>query len=58
MKNYLGTIVQNAKRRANARSLYSLDDRMLRDIGITRTEISLMMAGNRTAHTAARPDHE
>ncbi len=58
MKNYIGHLVQTAKRRANARSLYNLDDRMLRDIGITRAEISLMMSGNRTAHTPARPDHE
>jgi|SRR5690606_34485027 uncharacterized protein YjiS (DUF1127 family) len=35
------------RREALARELYSLDDRMLRDIGLTRSEIPFIVSGKR-----------
>lgn len=58
MKNVLDAIRLGAKRRAAARQLASFDDHLLRDIGLTRADVTLMMAGHRTAHTPARPNHE
>lgn len=58
MKNYLEIMMTNAKRRSAMRRLASFDDHLLRDIGLTRADVTLMMSGHRTAHTPARLDHE
>lgn len=58
MKNYLDIMMANAKRRAAMRKLASFDDHLLRDIGLSRADITLMMGGRRTAHTPARGRHE
>lgn len=58
MKNYLDAIRLGTRRRAAARQLASFDDHLLRDIGLTRADVTLMMAGHRTAHTPAQTSHD
>lgn len=48
---------RSEKRRAYA-DLMNLDDRMLRDIGLNRSDLHLMMAGSRTAHPRSPRGHE
>ena len=38
-------------------NLLELDDRLLRDIGLSRADIHQMMAGTRTTHTTSRRAH-
>lgn len=47
---------RSARRRAYA-DMMLLDDHLLRDIGVSRSDLALMMAGQRTAHPARR-SHE
>jgi len=48
---------RSEKRRAYA-SLVQMDDRLLRDIGLSRSDLHQMMQGTRTAHTRRNRDHE
>jgi len=48
---------RSEKRRAYA-DLMQLDDRLLRDIGLNRSDLHQMMSGSRTAHTKAFRAHE
>ena len=48
---------RSAKRRAYS-DLLKLDDRMLRDIGVNRSDIHQMMGGVRTPHTKGPRGHE
>ncbi len=54
----LASLFRRAEKRRAYSDLMSLDDRMLRDIGINRSDLHLMMAGSRTAHARSRRDHE
>ncbi|MEQ1770969.1 MAG: DUF1127 domain-containing protein [Devosia sp.] len=50
-----------ARRAANRKAyaqLLQLDDHLLRDMGITRSDVLQMMAGHRTAHTVGIRTHE
>lgn len=58
MKNVIEAIRLGVRRRATTRQLAGFDDHLLRDLGLTRADVTLMMAGHRTAHTPARPNHE
>ena len=48
---------RSEKRRAYA-NLMQLDDRLLRDIGLSRSDLHQMMQGTRTAHTRGHRTHE
>lgn len=48
---------RSEKRRAYA-NLMQLDDRLLRDIGLNRSDLHQMMQGSRTAHTRGHRGHE
>ena len=54
----LSSLFRRSEKRRAYTDLLSLDDRMLRDIGISRSDIHLMMAGSRTAHTKSARGHE
>lgn len=47
----LRRLVAAQKRRAAAAQLLAMDDRMLRDIGLTRAEVPLMVSGLATGET-------
>ncbi len=48
---------RSEKRRASA-DLTQLNDRMLRDIGLSRSDLHLMMSGQRTSHTKGGRSHD
>jgi uncharacterized protein YjiS (DUF1127 family) len=48
---------RSAKQRTYA-DLMQMDERLLRDIGLSRSDLHLMMSGNRTAHTKGYRAHE
>ena len=56
--NLFSSLFRRAEKRRTYSDLLQLDDRMLRDIGLTRSEIHRMMAGSRTAHTKGHRTHE
>ncbi len=52
--NFFSSIVSRFARRRTYADLMSLDDHILRDIGVTRTDLALMMADGRLARPASR----
>jgi uncharacterized protein YjiS (DUF1127 family) len=54
----LSSLFRRSEKRRAYTDLMALDDRMLRDIGLNRSDLHLMMAGNRTAHTKSPRGHE
>ncbi len=54
----LTSLFRRSEKRRAYTDLMGLDDRMLRDIGLSRSDLHLMMSGNRTAHTRGHRDHE
>ncbi len=46
----LTSLFRRSEKRRAFTDLLALDDRMLRDIGLNRTDLHLMLAGDRTAH--------
>jgi uncharacterized protein YjiS (DUF1127 family) len=54
----LTSLFRRSEKRRAYTNLMALDDRMLRDIGLSRSDLHLMMAGNRTAHNPSRRGHE
>jgi uncharacterized protein YjiS (DUF1127 family) len=50
----LNSLFRRSEKRRAYTDLMALDDRMLRDIGLNRSDLHLMMAGNRTAHGPSR----
>lgn len=54
----LTSLFRRSEKRRTYTNLMALDDRMLRDIGLSRSDLHLMMAGNRTAHSSSRRGHE
>ncbi len=57
MNPFTSLFRRSEKRRAYT-NLLQLDDRLLRDIGLTRSDIHQMMNGSRTAHTKGHRTHE
>jgi uncharacterized protein YjiS (DUF1127 family) len=49
--NILSSLLRRAEKRRAYTDLLKLDDHLLRDIGITRSDLHQMMAGSRTVHT-------
>ena len=54
----IASLLRRSDKRRTYANLLELDDRLLRDIGLTRSDLHLMMAGNRTAHTKGPRTHE
>ena len=51
----LSSLFRRAERRRAYTDLLQLDDHLLRDIGISRSDLHQMMAGSRTPHGKAHP---
>lgn len=56
--NMLTSLFRRSERRRALADLSRLDDHLLRDIGVTRSDVHELMRGARTAHGKARPTHE
>lgn len=56
--NLFSSLFRRSEKRRTYANLMHLDDRMLRDIGLSRADVHLMMTGARTAHTRGHRAHE
>ena len=56
--NYLSTLFRRSAERRAYSDLMKLDDHLLRDIGLTRSDLQSMMAGSRRAHARRAGGHE
>ena len=56
--NLFSSLFRRSEKRRAYSNLMQLDDRMLRDIGLSRSDLHQMMQGSRTAHTRRGRDHE
>lgn len=57
MNNFLTSLFRRAEKRRSYAHLAELDDRLLRDIGLSRSDLHLM-SGSRTAHSRTIRTHE
>jgi len=48
--NILSSLFRRSEKRRTYAHLIELDDRLLRDIGLNRSDLHLMMTGTRTPH--------
>ncbi len=55
--SYLSTLFRRAERNKTLSDLMKLDDHLLRDIGLTRADLTLMMRQSRH-HTSPSRGHE
>lgn len=58
MTSYLSALFRRSAERKTFSELMKLDDRLLRDIGLTRGDLHTMMSGSRTAHARKVRVHE
>ena len=56
--NLFSSLFRRSEKRRTYANLMHLDDHMLRDIGLSRADVQLMMTGGRTAHTRGHRAHE
>ena len=56
--NIFASLIRRSERRRAYQSLIQLDDHLLRDIGLQRSDLHLMMAGTRTPHAKGTRTHE
>jgi uncharacterized protein YjiS (DUF1127 family) len=56
--NIISALIRRTQRRRAYTSLLQLDDRLLRDVGINRTDLHQMMHGARTPHVRATIRHD
>jgi uncharacterized protein YjiS (DUF1127 family) len=56
--NLFSSLFRRSEKHRAYSNLMQLDDRLLRDIGLSRSDLHQMMQGSRTAHTRGRRDHE
>ena len=54
----LSSLFRRSEMRRAHSDLMQLDDRLLRDIGLSRSDLHQMMNGSRTAHTKGTRAHE
>lgn len=52
--NILTSLFRRAEKRRTMTTLMQLDDYLLRDMGIQRSDLPQLMAGSRTAHAKTR----
>jgi uncharacterized protein YjiS (DUF1127 family) len=56
--NIFTSLFRRSEKRRTFAHLIELDDRLLRDIGLNRSDLHLMMVGVPTAHRSRRLDHD
>ena len=56
--NMFTSLFRRSEKKRTYADLMQMDDRLLRDIGLSRSDLHLMMSGNRTAHTKGYRAHE
>jgi uncharacterized protein YjiS (DUF1127 family) len=56
--NIITSLFRRSEKRRTFAHLIELDDRLLRDIGLNRSDLHLMMAGTRTPHGTTPRGHE
>ena len=56
--NIFTSLFRRSEKHRTYADLMQMDDRLLRDIGLSRSDLHLMMSGNRTAHTKGHRAHE
>ena len=56
--NILTSLFRRSEKRRAYADLMQLDDHLLRDIGVSRSDLHQMMNGTRTAHTKGNRAHE
>ena len=56
--NMFTSLFRRSDKKRTYADLMQMDDRLLRDIGLSRSDLHLMMSGNRTAHTKGHRAHE
>ena len=55
---FLNSFFRRAEQRKAYSDMLQLDDHLLRDIGLSRSDVHQMMAGTRTAHSRGIRGHE
>jgi uncharacterized protein YjiS (DUF1127 family) len=58
MPSFFSTLLRTSNKRRAYADLLQLDDRMLRDIGVTRSDLRLMMNGSPAARAQGQRSHE
>jgi uncharacterized protein YjiS (DUF1127 family) len=58
MLDLVSAVKRHAEKRRAYANLMQLDDHLLRDIGINRSDLHQMLNGSRTAHTKGIRAHE
>ncbi len=58
MISLFSALFRRSEKRRTYTDMLQMDDRMLRDIGISRSDLHRMMAGSRTAHSKGTRSHE
>ena len=56
--NLLASLIRRSERRRAYQSLMQLDDHLLRDIGLQRSDLHQMMTGSRTPHVKGNRTHD
>jgi uncharacterized protein YjiS (DUF1127 family) len=56
--NLFSSLFRRSEKRRAYSNLMQLDDRLLRDIGLSRSDLHEMMQGSRTSRTRRSHDHE
>ena len=56
--NILSSLFRRSEKRRAYADMLQLDDHLLRDIGVSRSDLHQMMNGTRTAHTKGNRAHE
>lgn len=56
--NMFSSLFRRSEKQRTYTDLLRMDDHLLRDIGLSRTDLHLMMNGSRTAHTKGQRTHE
>ena len=58
MISLFSSLFRHSEKRRAYTDMLQMDDRMLRDIGVSRSDLRKMMDGTRTAHSKANRSHE
>ena len=58
MISLFSSLFRRSEKRRAYTDMLQMDDRMLRDIGVSRSDLHKMMTDSRTAHTTGIRSHE